>query len=148
MIKALLSKGLLAVLAASVVTVATTSGQMSKQDLPTVATAAVPFYPRPARTAHIQGAVRLRISTDGERVSGVVAEAGPPMLIPAAEENVKTWLFEKHDPVTFDVTFRYKMLPGSQCAIDNGVVVLHLPTEVEVSAKGIETCDPVSSHLK
>jgi hypothetical protein len=64
------------------------------------------------------------------------------MLAKAAQENVKTWEFEEHSPTTFEVTFRYKILPQSECDIDNGTVLLRLPTEVEVSAKGVQTCDP------
>jgi hypothetical protein len=64
------------------------------------------------------------------------------MLVQAAQENVKTWEFEEHSPTTFKATFRYKILPQSECDIDNGTVLLRLPTEVEVSAKGVQTCDP------
>jgi hypothetical protein len=120
----------------------TTSAAQSKEALPTVVTAGVPFYPPLARTARIEGVVRLRVSTDGERVSAISVESGPPMLIPAAQENVKTWQFKDHSPTTFEATFRYRMLPESECEIDSGTVLLRLPTEVEVSAKGIQTCDP------
>jgi hypothetical protein len=114
----------------------------SKGPLPTVVSATVPFYPRTARLARIEGVVRLQISTDGRRVSTISVKGGPPVLIPAAEENVRTWLFKEHKPTTFEVTFHYKMLPESECEADNGTVLLRLPTEVEVTAKGVQTCDP------
>ena len=118
------------------------TAQQSKEPLPAVATAGVPFYPSVARVARIEGVVRLRLSTDGKRVSAISVEGGPPALVPAAEENVRTWQFKDHSPTTFEATFRYKMLPESECEMDSGTVLLRLPTEVEVSARGVQTCDP------
>ncbi len=118
------------------------TAQQSKEPLPTVTTAGVPFYPPIARVARIEGVVRLRLSTDGKRVSAISVESGPPALVPAAQENVRTWQFKDHSPTTFESTFRYKMLPESECEMDSGTVLLRLPTEVEVSAKGVQTCDP------
>ncbi|PYT57320.1 MAG: hypothetical protein DMG35_20485 [Acidobacteria bacterium] len=118
------------------------TAQQSKEPLPTVATAGVPFYPPVARVARIEGVVHLRLSTDGKRVSAISVESGPPALVQAAQENVRTWQFKDHSPTTFEATFRYKMLPESECAMDSGTVLLRLPTEVEVSARGVQTCDP------
>jgi hypothetical protein len=120
--------------------------QESKQDLPVVLDAPVPFYPQNARMAHIEGVVRLEVSTDGEAVSGVELFSGPLILAMAAKENVKTWRLRWHSRTTFQVTFRYKLLPEFACEIDNGTVVLRLPLEVEVTAKGIQTCDPSSQE--
>jgi TonB family protein len=114
-----------------------------KQALPTVESAAVPFYPPLARVARIEGTVRLRVWTEGKRVSVISTESGHPLLATAAEANVRTWQFTDRGPTTFEVTFEYKMLQESQCEMDNGTVLLRLPTEVEVSAKGVQTCDPV-----
>jgi hypothetical protein len=121
-----------------------TSGQDEKTALPSLISGAIPLYPPLARTAHVQGIVRLHISTDGKRVSAVVS-SGPPMLIKAAEANVRTWEFKVHNPTTFDATFRYTVLPESACELDNGTVVLHLPTEAEITVKGVQTCDPTSN---
>jgi TonB family protein len=123
--------------------------QQSNEPLPVVATASVPFYPPAARVAHIEGTVRLRVVTDGKRASAITAQSGPPMLAAAAEENVRTWQFKVHKPVTFEATFQYKLLSESECDMDNGVVTLHLPTEVQVTAKTWQTCDPAAeSGLK
>jgi hypothetical protein len=118
------------------------TAQQSKDDVPIVVRASVPFYPRLARAARVEGDVHLLLSTDGTRVSAVTVKSGPPMLIPAAEENVRTWEFKNDIPMKFAVTFRYKVLPESACEIDDGTIVLRLPTEVEVSARGVQTCDP------
>jgi outer membrane biosynthesis protein TonB len=117
-------------------------GEQSIAPPPTVASASVPFYPPLPRSARIEGSVRLRVSTDGKRVSRIEVEGGPPMLVPASEDNVRTWQFNDHSPTTFEVTFVFKMLPESDCEMDNGTVILRLPTEVQIIAKGIRTCDP------
>jgi hypothetical protein len=125
-----------------------------KKSLPVVTSASVPMYPRTPRIAHIDGVVRLRLSTDGARVSSMDVESGPPMLAQAAQENVRTWLFEKHSPTTFDVTFHYTLLPtkcDSECNCDdlgNGTAILRLPTEIEVSANEVMTCDPAKELIR
>ena len=118
--------------------------------LPKVVSASVPFYPRLAPTARIEGMVKLRVSTDGERVSAIQVESGAPMLAQAAKENVKTWQFEPHSPTTFGVTFRYRLLVpkcDSECHCDTEEkesVLLQLPTNVDVSAKIPAICDPAA----
>jgi len=119
--------------------------QSSQEPLPTVTNAAVPLYPRTADIVHIEGIVWLQVSTDGKRVSDVKVEGGPPMLAKAAADNVRTWEFSRHKPTTFKVKFNYKILPESGCSVDNSVVMLRLPIEVEVSTKGVHTCDPVEA---
>jgi hypothetical protein len=116
--------------------------QQPTQDLPVVTDAAVPFYPPRARLAHIEGVVRLQVSTDGEKVSVVEILEGQPILALAAKENVKTWRLRWQARTTFEATFRYKLLPDFVCDLDNPIVLLRLPLEVEVSTKGLKTCDP------
>lgn len=121
------------------------TGQQPKSRLPTVTSATVPFYPPLARVARIEGIVHLRVSTDGMRVSAASTISGHPLLVEAAAENLRTWQFREHTPATFETMFRYKMLPESECEMDSGTVLLRLPAEVELSAKGWKTCDPVES---
>jgi len=80
--------------------------------LPRVLQHAAPAYPPLARQTRISGDVRLKITTDGEAVRDVEVESGHPLLKQAATDNVKTWKFEPHQPGTFEVTFRYKLLSG------------------------------------
>jgi hypothetical protein len=117
----------------------------SQEPLPTVTNAAVPLYPRTAVLAHIEGVVWLHVSTDGARVSGVKVDGGPPMLAKAAADNVRTWQFSEPKPTSFKVKFSYSILSESGCYVDNSVVMLRLPTEVEISTKGVHTCDPAST---
>lgn len=126
-----------------------------QKPLPSVVSASVPFYPRITQQAHIDGIVRLRISTDGNRVASVEVESGQPMLAQAAQENVKTWHFEPHSPTTFETTFRYKLLPSkcdaecNSCAsVEKPSVLLQLPTNVEVNAKELMVCDSASNKSR
>jgi TonB family protein len=124
-------------------------GQSAAPQAPALASAAVPLYPRLAQMARIQGVVTLRLSTDGKRVSAIEGESGPLMLVKAAKENVGTWQFEPHTPTRFEVTFHYRLLLPIKCdsecncgSEEKESVLLHLPTEAEVSAETLMICDP------
>jgi TonB family protein len=125
-----------------------------KKPLPAVLSASVPFYPRIPQAAHIEGVVRLRISTDGNRAASVEIQSGQPMLAQAAQDNVKTWQFEPHSPTTFEATFHYRLLPSkcdAECncdSVEKPSVLLVLPTDVEVNAKELMVCDSASSKPK
>lgn len=133
---------------ASIIMAATMASAQSRAPLPAVVSASVPFYPRISQVAHIEGVVRLRISTDGQRVSAVRVESGPQMLAQAAKQNVETWQFQQHKPTTFEVMFQYQLLPSTcdskcNCGSKEGAsVLLRLPTLVEVKAGEVLTCDP------
>jgi Gram-negative bacterial TonB protein C-terminal len=118
------------------------TAQEHGQDVPVVLDAAVPFYPHNAQLAHIDGVVRFQVSTEGERVVAVELLEGQPILARAARENIKTWRLKWHPRAKFEVAFHYELLPDFTCEPDSGTVVLHLPLEVEVRVKGIQTCDP------
>ncbi|MGC2280226.1 MAG: hypothetical protein WA603_09430 [Candidatus Acidiferrales bacterium] len=86
-----------------------------------------------ARTAHIQGEVRVKFTTNGESVIEAQAETGPPLLHRAAEDNVRTWKFAPHTAGTFHVTFRYKIISK-----DVDISVLDTPDVVQLSAPAPE----------
>lgn len=126
-----------------------------QKPLPSVISASVPFYPRITQQAHIDGVVRLRISTEGSRVASVEVESGQPMLAQAAQENVKTWQFEPHTATTFETTFRYKLLPSkcdAECnncdSVEKPSVLLQLPSDVEVNAKELMVCESASGKSR
>ena len=125
-----------------------------KKALPSVVGASVPLYPRTSQMAHIEGVVRLQISTDGKRVTSVEIQSGQPMLAEAAQDNVKTWQFELHTPTTFQAIFRYRLLPskcdaGCNCdSVERPSVLLQLPSDVEVNAKELMVCDSASNKPK
>ena len=105
--------------------------------------AAVPFYPQEARIARQSGTVSIRASTDGTHVTEVTSMEGPGILARAAAANVRTWVFKQHSPVSFRTIFQYTILSDVDCDMDNGTVLLKLPSRVEITVKGWQTCDPV-----
>ena len=115
---------------------------------PLVVSAQVPLYPDLLLKAKFDGEVRLRVTTDGERASTITFESGGKILFAAAEENVRTWQFEPHRPTTFVAVFSYKLLPDSLCFKEAPTVVLHLPTEVEVTSRGVAICEDLSTAGK
>jgi hypothetical protein len=122
--------------------IAPARGQRSDHELPVVISASVPSYPRVALLVHILGNVRIRVSTDGSKVVSFADEAGPPMLVQAAKDNILSWRFDKHKPTTFVVNFQYRIEDEFSCAFENSSVILHIPSEVQISTKGVHTCDP------
>ncbi len=117
--------------------------QKASPKLPIVTAASVPIYPRLALVARIHGIVKIRVKTDGKKVISLDSESGPPILVKAAKENIQTWEFEEHKPADFVTTYEFRIMEPAQCNFDNGMAVLHLPSEIQVTAGGIETCDPV-----
>ncbi len=116
--------------------------QDAKHEVPLVIGGKIPVYPIMARAARIEGIVKVRVTTDGEKVGSVQIESGPPMLVKFVKENVLTWEFTKHNPTTFVTTFEYVLEGPDQCSYSNGVSVLRLPLEARISAHGLKTCDP------
>jgi TonB family protein len=116
--------------------------------LPVVKSGDMPLYPSLPRTARIEGDVRLRVTTDGSSVVSVTAESGNLMLAKAAQDNVKTWKFEPHEPTSFSTVFSYHLLKEFTCDPDmpnNGEVGLKLPIRVDITASTAYRdayCDP------
>jgi hypothetical protein len=103
--------------------------QESAESLPKVVQHSEPVYPPIARTAHIQGEVRVRVTTNGASVVDAQAETGPPLLYKSAEDNVRTWKFVPHIAGTFHVTFRYKIMSSGV-----EVLFLEIPEVVQLAA--------------
>ena len=116
------------------------------QKLPVVKSGEMPFYPPLANAARLQGDIHLRVTTDGSGVVSVVVESGQPMLAKAAQDNVRTWKFEPHDPTSFSTLFAYHLRAEPECETDksgNGEVHLTLPTRVEITTNARGACyDP------
>jgi hypothetical protein len=68
----------------------------------------IPFYPPLARAANVYGTVRLKVTTDGERVTDVQILEGNKLLAAAAEHNVRSWKLFPSKASTFSVIFIYK----------------------------------------
>jgi len=123
-----------------------------REPVPNVVSASVPFYPRVAQKAHIEGVIRLRVTTDGVRASSIEIIGDPSILARVAIDYVTTWEFDDNRPITFDTTFHYRILPSKcddECnctTTEAPAVVLHLPSLVEISAAQVWTCDPVEER--
>jgi hypothetical protein len=126
-------------------------GQKAEQDLPLVLAASLPLYPIIARAARVEGVVKIKVTTDGKKITSLEVESGPPMLARSAKENILTWKFAQHKPTTFVTTFDYAFEGTAECGYSNDAVTLNLPLKVRISAKPVSTCDPaekIKSHPK
>ena len=120
------------------------------QKLPVVKSGEMPFYPSLANAARIQGDIHLRVTTDGSGVASVVVESGQPMLAKAAQDNVRTWKFEPHDPTSFSTLFAFHLRAEPKCETDksgNGEVHLTLPTRVEITTNARGACYDTNDEL-
>jgi hypothetical protein len=110
------------------------------QKLPVVKSGDMPFYPPLLRIAQVEGEVDLRVTTDGSGVVSVTSEYGNLLLAKAAQDNVRTWKFEKHDPTSFSTVFFYHLneeMVTYSCdpdVPDNGTVILKLPAAVDITS--------------
>jgi hypothetical protein len=70
------------------------------------------------------------------------------MLAKAAQDNVRTWKFEPHEPTSFSTLFSYHLLTEFKCEPgkpNNGEFHIKLPTKVEITASTTlrdTYCDP------
>jgi hypothetical protein len=109
--------------------------------LPVVMSGDMPFYPPLLRIAQVEGEVDLRVTTDGSGVVSITSDYGNLLLVKAAEDNVRTWKFEKHDPTVFPTVFSYHLVKEgfiNSCdpdIPDNGTVVLKLPAAVDITSR-------------
>jgi TonB family protein len=92
------------------------------------------IYPLAARQARITGDVVLiaQIGPDGD-VSIPIRQSGHPLLLQAAEDNLKTWKFQAGESQEMKITYHFKLKEHSsgsaqtECAFD-------LPDSVTISS--------------
>jgi len=116
--------------------------QASSETLPVIVAGAMPSYPLIAVHAHIEGVVKIKVTTNGEAISNLESISGPAMLVAAARETIQTWKFVKHHPTQFVASFTYRISGTAHCEFTNPTIVTHLPLEVEITSDGLQTCDP------
>ncbi len=108
--------------------------------LPVVKSGDMPFYPSLPRTAQVEGEVDLQVTTDGSSVVSVTSDYGNLLLVKAAQDNVRSWKFEPHEPTVFSTVFSYHLVKEFltySCdpdVPDNGRVILKLPAEVDITS--------------
>ena len=113
------------------------------QKLPVVKSGNMPFYPPLLRLAQLEGEVDLRVTTDGSSVVSVTSEHGNLLLAKAAQDNVKTWKFEPHEPTSFSTLFAFHLRAEPECDADksgNSEIHLMLPAKVEITTNARGAC--------
>jgi hypothetical protein len=100
--------------------------------LPTVTGATVPLYPPIARAASLQGIVVLLATTSGEKVESTKVLSGHPLLVQAAESNIRTWTFVGKPPQSIKVIYRHEI--SEKCEGDPSVK-LDFPSEATICTK-------------
>jgi hypothetical protein len=111
---------------------------------PRVIQMAVPRYPSMARMSSVTGVVRFLVKTNGDSIEKIVKGEGPPMLVRELAGFLKTWKFEKHAPVEFEITFLMRRAGPSICPpAKPDEIKLILPSFIEMAFTGIMDCDPV-----
>jgi hypothetical protein len=114
---------------------ATTQTTVKAEETPVVKSGAMPLYPLLARQARLEGTVRLEVTTDGVSITKVAASGAHKLLMDAAEENIRTWLFYRHPPQTFIILFVYKLDKQEVVGFVNPTVLLDLPSRIEIRTK-------------
>ena len=76
------------------------------------------------------------MTTDGQQIVEVKPLSGHPVLVEAANKNVRTWKLSDHTPTTFTIDYiytnegKYKRDPVTKCDAK-----MELPSKVTVSTK-------------
>jgi TonB family protein len=93
-------------------------------------------YPEIARQARIQGDAVLvaHIGADGS-VSIPLRKSGHPLLLQAAEDNLKSWKFQSGEEQEMEITYHFKLVatesPADSAPAD---CVFDLPNSVTISS--------------
>ncbi len=94
----------------------------------------LPAYHFGARSAGVVGEVTLGVSTDGERVTEIVTKVeAHPFLTSNAADNVRSWVFLPHEPMSFDVTYLFRIDESLKNHFSI-VRTLKLPFHIELAA--------------
>ena len=111
---------------------------------PQVIEMAVPRYPPMAKISNIYGVVHFLVQTDGTVIKKIVKSDGPPMLVRQLGLFLKTWKFEQHDPIEFEITFHMKTNGPAICPPGKpDEVKMVLPSFIEMTCTRVMECDPV-----
>jgi len=104
-----------------------------------------PEYPIRANAENIQGTVRvdIMIGADG-KVFWAKGSGAHPLLVEAAENNVRQWVFGPFPPVAefpiyHTVTFVYKLEGPPLFVALHPVIRTSLPDRVEIQARSFES---------
>jgi Gram-negative bacterial TonB protein C-terminal len=107
-------------------TTVTLGAQQLTDVIPPVLVRTNPIYPPIARTAHIQGDVRVKVTTDGSSVVNAEMESGPPLLQKNTLDSVRTWKFASNTPATFSLLFRFRLMEANQVTFQESPGVVQI----------------------
>lgn len=99
-----------------------------------------PDYPTPARYENLQGTVEIHVNIgpDG-RVTYAEGSGAPDILVKAAEENARSWIFGPFPPVFefpahHNIQYVYKLDGNKTVIAFRPTVRTFLPDRIEISA--------------
>ena len=112
---------------------------------------ATPEYPNEARVGNIQGMVRVSvvIGPDG-RVMVAKGSGAHPILVEAAEKNVRQWVFGPFPavyefPIYHTVTYVFKLEGPPAFVVYTPAIRTYLPDRIELQSRLFESDYPPSA---
>lgn len=106
--------------------------------LPAVTAFACPRYPPKAQSMHLQGTVKLKLTTDGHRITHIEVLPSHPILAEEAIKNVRTWTLADHGATSFIVTYYYTLeehYKDKKDPVTNCSAKMELPSKITVGAQ-------------
>jgi hypothetical protein len=100
--------------------------------------AEVPLYPALAVAARLSGVVQVHITIKRGSVRSVTtASSAPPILVNAAEHNVRTWQFAPDVNSNAEVMYIYELAKEEGIVPENPRITMDLPSLVKVTARPV-----------
>ncbi len=106
-------------------------------EIPLVAHADVPVYPRLAQLARIEGKVKVTFTVKGGEVSTTELQSGHPLLATATITNIKSWRFGSGVNGSFTTEFEYRIKVDEGTTNQNPRIEMQLPTFVRITAEPV-----------
>jgi hypothetical protein len=102
--------------------------------------AELPLYPPLARIARLSGNVHLSVSTkEGVIVAVEARSTAALVLVEAAKQNVKTWIFDRDTNGSFEVDYIYALENNEVASPQNPRIEMRLPFYIRITAKPVIT---------
>lgn len=129
-------------------------GTLGCRDKLRVERIADPDYPFPARFEGLQGTAVVMVTIDSSgRVTYAKGEGAPDVLVKAAEENARQWVFGPFPPVSefpiyHTIRYVYKLEGKPKFVAITPVIRTFLPDRVEISAVPLVSDYPPMEEYK
>ena len=99
-----------------------------------------PDYPLSARFGNLQGTVKLRVEVDPDgRVIYAKGSGAPDVLVKAAEDSVRTWIFGPFPriaefPISHSIQYVYILVGDPKTVAYPPAIKTYLPDRIEIRA--------------